>query len=663
MQKKRKPYTPEDFAWTRWDAAAILAFVPEILARKKEQYATIKAIPDEARNFENTAYAIEASNNGIAAQIHYIDLLLRVSPDAAVRVAAQSAINEIQKAMIDIEYDEEIYKAVKAVEAKKEALKGEDKKLFADMLRDYRRMGFELSAEKREKLQTNLKLLSELSVEFEVNIDKHQDAIFVTKEELEGLSERFISGLSRNEEGKYRVSLQTPEYMPFMEQAKNAALRKELNDKYLQRGGVRNMEILKEILALRYENAQLLGYEDHAAFVVETRMAKNPKTVWTFLNDLREKVKLLSDKEMTELAAWKKRVIGNENERVEYYDYRYIIEQLKKEQLHIDTEKVREYFPFEVVKKGMFAIYEKLFSVKFKRMNGVPVWHEDVEVYEVYDADGSLLSYFMLDLYPRENKYGHACMMSLISGYEIPYRSSEYATPLAAMITNFPKPTKENPSLLSMDEVDTFFHEFGHVMHGVLTKARYASQAGTSVARDFVEAPSQMLEHWVWEKETCALLSGHYKDTSKKLPDELLESILKVKRYMIGCFTMRQLNFAILDFTIHTGKFNGDVNALYNRLMQECFGIVMPDDHIFAAGFGHLMGYDAGYYGYLWSKIYAADMFTRFEKEGILNPETGKAYRQWILEKGSSEEEMDLLKGFLGREPNNEAFLKEIRLL
>lgn len=659
---KRKSYTIEDFAWTQWDADAIKALAPDIIARKKERYAAVKAIPDAERTFENTVVAVETSNHGIAEKMHYIDALLKVSPDTGVRSAAQEALTEMQKQFIDIEYDEEIYRAFTVVEAKKEILAGEDKKLFSDLLRDYRRMGFALTAGEREKLKANLKRLGELELAFQVNIDAHSDTIEVTLEELAGLSEWYMNGLSRTPEGKYQVSLNTPEYMPFMEQAESGKLRKELADKYMQRGGARNADILKEVLALRYENARLLGYADHAAFVTETRMAKNPKAVWDFLRDLRDKIKPLADKEMAELAEWKKRTTGDAAARIEYYDYSWAIAQLKKERLNIDTEKVREYFPLETVKKGMFSVYEKLFSVVFERMQEIPVWHEDVEVYRAVNTDGALVGYFMLDLYPRANKYGHACMMDLISGYETAYRGAQYATPLAVMIANFSKPTKDNPSLLSVKDVETFFHEFGHVIHGVLTGARYASQAGTSVARDFVEAPSQMLENWMYDKEIIVLLSGHFTDARKKLPEELLNNLVVVKQYMVGCGTARQLVFALLDITLHTGKFEGNPNALYASLMRECLGIAVLEDNLFTSGFGHLMGYDAGYYGYLWSKVYSADMFTRFKKEGLLNPQTGMEYRRKVLEKGSSEEEIDLVRGFLGREPNHEAFLEEIGL-
>ncbi|OGD31692.1 hypothetical protein A3C91_03060 [Candidatus Azambacteria bacterium RIFCSPHIGHO2_02_FULL_52_12] len=657
---RRREYAPQDFAWTQWNAEQIRAMVPEILARKKERYAAIKAIPDGERTFENTIYAIESAHDAVRFQINAIHFLMNVSPDKAVRETAQEAIETLEKEFVDVEYDEGMYRAVRAYADKQAPLEGADKKLFDDMFRDYRRMGFELAPEKQEKLKENLKKIAELSNRFSTNINKWQDHIAVTRHELDGLPERYISGLKKDENENYKVTLAYPDIGPFMKHAHNAAKRKELLEKEYQKGGAENTRILKEVLLLRDENAKLLGYGNHADFQTEVRMAKNAETVAGFLDDLTKNLKEGVQKELAELRDIKRKITGDKESEVENYDVPYLSERLRQERFSVDSEKVREYFPFEIVKQGMFSIYEKLFSVKFERMSGIPAWHEDVEAYGVSDANGSITGYFMLDLYPRENKYGHAAVFDVMAGRKTSYAGEEYVSPLACMVANFPKPNAEHPSLLSHREVDTFFHEFGHVVHDVLTAAPYASQSGTSVARDFVEAPSQMLENWVWHKETLVLLSGHYLNHKEKMPDELLSNLIKTKKHMIAYDTMRQLVFGLLDLSLHTTKVMGEPNLIYHELVREYNGVTIPKESIFPAGFGHMMGYDAGYYGYMWSLVYAADMFTRFEKEGLLNPKTGMEYRQWILEKGSSMEEMDLVRGFLSREPNSEAFLKEI---
>jgi len=277
------------------------------------------------------------------------------------------------------------------------------------------------------------------------------------------------------------------------------------------------------------------------------------------------------------------------------------------------------------------------------------------------ELNGDSIAYFLLDLYPREGKYGHAAVFPIIPGHVETLSSATYAAPVAVMLANFPKPSENAPSLMAHSEVVTFFHEFGHIMHNTLTNARFASQAGTSVAWDFVEAPSQMLENWAWDKEVLRIISSH-RETGEALPEAMLENMLHAKHHMIAHWTMRQMIFALYDMRLHTRGIEGELNEEYAQLVAEHTGIRLPEEQMFLAGFGHLMGYDAGYYGYMWSEVYAADMFSRFEREGILNPQVGMAYRKHVLERGSSRDEMRSVEGFLGRKANNEAFLRRMGL-
>ncbi len=660
----RKEYTPEDFRWAQWDAATITMMPPEILAEKRERYEAIKEIPETKRTFENTVFAIESSDYKNENAMNAIDVLMNASPDPKVRDAARVAIEDIQKAVIDIEYDEKIYEALKAYAAKEESLDGADKKLFDDMLRDMKRMGFEIEEMKRKELKENYKELTALETQFLQNINEYDDRILLTPEESEGLPEQYLKGLARNEQGNYIVTLKYPDYFPFVENAKNAAKRKELFDKNLKKGGTENIVMLKKILYYRRRNAELLGYANHADFRTETRMAKNAKTVKEFLDSLAEKITPLTKKDLHALAEEKRRALGSNAEALAYYDIPYYLNQLRKSSLNIDKEKMREYFPFASVKNAVFRSYETLFSVHFVQCKGYPLWHEDAELYRVEDTEGNCVAQFILDLYPREGKYGHAAMFPIIHGRAmLPEEGNGYVTPLCAMIANFNKPTEENPSLLDHNEVLTFFHEFGHVMHHSLSTAKYASQSGTRVERDFVEAPSQMFEYWGWDTEVLHALSHHYR-TGETLSDTMVQNLKKTEHYMEGYTTMRQLIFGIFDLRLHTENVHQeDPAALYNETLTRYLGITLPDDAIFPAGFGHLVGYDAGYYGYMWSKVYAADMFTRFKKEGTLNGKTGMSYRAQVLEKGSSEEAMSLIEGFLGRAPSNEAFLQELGIM
>ncbi len=657
---KRKEYTPQDFAWTAWTGAEIAKVADEILESKRAAHTAIKAIEGEARTFENTVYALEASNH-ILWELQVVDLLMSVSPSQEIRDVAQKTLEKIESGLVDIEYDEGIYKAIREYGSTEELLDGASKKLHEDMTRDYRRMGFELPLEKREQIKSNLKRLSELSSEFSKNINEYQDTITVTRDELDGLSEGYIASLKREGEN-YLVSLDYPELNPFLEHATNAAKRKELTEKSLHKGGIRNMDILKEVVKLRDENARLLGYSHHADFRLEVKMAKNAQTVFGFMQDLMEKMKDGLAQEMSELKELKHRIAPNEGEEVYFYDIAFLINRFKQEHFALDAQKMAEYFPLQKVLQGMFEVYEMLLSVKFEKVSEYPMWHEDVEVYAVRELDGEILAYFLLDLYPREGKYGHAAVSPVIAGHAATLSGDEYVTPVACMMANFSKPSAEQPSLMNHREVETLFHEFGHIMHSVLTQARFMSQSGTSVAWDFVEAPSQMMENWTWNREVLTKISGHYK-TGESLPKEMMDNLIRSKNSMEAYATMRQMMMSWFDMELHTQGIKGELNEEYAQMVAQTLGIQLPKDQVFLAGWGHLMGYDAGYYGYMWSLVYAADIFTRFEKEGILNPKTGMEYRNWILEQGSSQDEMSLVEGFLGRSVSNDAFLRDKGLL
>ena len=660
---KRIPKTKEDFVWVNWTPTEIEKVADEILARKRQLYDAIKKIPTMDRTFENTVYGIEATGDAMAP-INFIEILLNVSPIEDVRKSAEKAIKKIQEELVDIEYDPGLYQAVKefaeTLEAKQ--LTGEDKKLFDDMLRDYRRMGFDLPLEKQVALKSIIKKLQKFQTEYTLNINNYKDHILVTREELDGLSENYVKSLEMDEvTGKYRVSLRAPEFLPFVENATNASKRKELTDKNLHKGGQANIDILKEVLPLRQAQAELLGYKNYVDYAAEPRMAKSGKIIKDFLDDLINKVGLAKDRDLVAILEAKRTMTGDPKAELEYFDVWYYIRQLEKQLFNFDKEKLRDYFPLETVKNGIFEIYGKLFSINFEEVIGYPTWHPDARLYVVKNQnDQSVAGYVFMDLHPRNGKYSHQSMWPLVNGHRDGYKSEDYITPLATIIGNFPKPTSDLPSLLNHNEVEIFFHEFGHIMHGILTSASYVSQSGTSVAWDFVEVPSQMLEHWVWDKDMLNILSGHYKNPNEKLSSEILDNMLSAKDHMAGYVNMNQLVLGLYNHILHAGSINENITGIYNDLRLKYFGIKLPEDNIFAAGFGHLIGYAGAYYSYMWSKVYECDLFTRFKIEGLLNPKTGADYRSWILEKGSSLEPIDLIRGFLGREPNNKAFLEEI---
>lgn len=661
MELFRKPYTQKDFAWTRWGVRDIKRTATEVMARKKARYQEIKKIPKRGRTFENTIAALDKAAAEVEAQISFIDFLMNVSPDEKIRNASKAEIKRIVKTFTDLEYDEGIYKAIREYSARAgtEKLAEDQVKLLADTLRDYRRMGFELSRQKRKELKKLTQKIFSLGQNFTKNINEYRDFITVSREELKGLPENYVSRLKKNKRGGYIVSLDYPELHPFLENAQSAEKRKELALKSLKRGGAGNLKLIGEIIKLRGKNAEILGYKNHADFKTEVKMAKNSKTALKFVSDMLSKLKKGTKRELAELFKLKVKATGNKKAKIEFYDTAFYINKLKNEKYKVYSEKVREYFPLERVKKGIFDIYSKVFSLKFQKLNNYPVWYKDVELYKVSDKNESLIGYFGLDLYPRNGKYGHAATFQIVNGWK---NKNDYTTPFSCMVANFPGPSKNNPSLLDHNEVITFFHEFGHLMHGLLTKANFVYQSSFSVARDFVEAPSQMLEYWTWNKKMLNFLSGHYRNQSQKLPARLLARLIKARDAEISYLSTKQLIYGLYDLKIHSGGNVDDVNSLYSVLNKKFTGIEIPRNTFFIAGWGHMVGYDAGYYGYMWSRVYAADMFTRFKKEGLLNPKTGMDYRREILEKGSSREEMKSVVKFLGRKPNDRAFLEELRL-
>lgn len=656
---KIKTYTKNDFKWCSWKLGEFSDLPEKAISEIKEDYKKIKAIPAKERSFENTILALERAGKNYGRMLSFMDFLAEVSPEEKVRNKANELQEKYSKMIVDVVYDEEIYKAILDYAKIKEKLEDDKRLLFKDTLRGYKRMGFDLPKAKREKLKRNLKELSKLSIAYGKNLNNYKDHIILKESETVGLPQPYLNNLKRDKKGNYIVSLEYPDIGPFLTNSPIDKKRKEIADKNIKKGGKKNIELLTKMIKLRHENAKILGYKNYAEYVLEERLAKNPKNVFKFLRDIHDKLLMKAKTEREEISTLKREITGNKKAVYEYYDG-YYANELKKKNYNIDNEKVREYFPFEKVKQGLFETYETLFGVKFEEEKDISLWHKDARLYSVKDG-GQIISYFAMDLFPREGKYGHAAAFPLITGHiENGEYGKNYVAPLTALVCNFPRPTKENPSLLSHGEVETLFHEFGHVMHSILTKARFESQAGFNVKWDFVEMPSQMLEQWVWHKEILKKISSHYK-TGESLPDGLIDRMIKAKHFMTASHYLRQMILALFDMELHTKIPKKKIQDIYAVMTKKSTGFVLPKDQIFPASFGHIAsGYAAGYYSYAWAECFAIDMFSRFEKEGLLNKKTGADYRKWILEKGGSMEELDLIRGFLGRAPNNKAFLRYI---
>ncbi|MDF2694466.1 MAG: Thimet oligopeptidase, partial [Labilithrix sp.] len=456
-----------------------------------------------------------------------------------------------------------------------------------------------------------------------------------------------------NKDGKVVITTDYPDYFPVLTYAKDRKVALDLFKQFENRAADKNVPVLERILALRSEKAKLLGYATWADYVLEPRMAKDPKTVSALLESLR---KHLAKKGQAELAEFKNMHVklgGKATDVIPPSDRLYLEDQVRKAKYGLDSKEVSKYFEVRRVRDGLLEITSRLFGVRYRPAADAPTWHPDVEAMEVTDASGKLLGRFYFDLYPREGKYKHAAVFSIRDTTKMPDGSR--LMPIAAIECNFPKPGGAAPALMSHQDAVTFFHEFGHVIHHLLSESELSSFAGTSVARDFVESPSQMLEEWAWNKDTLALFARHH-DTNAPLPAPLHAAMLRSRSFGRAIATQRQLYLSALDQTYHTRPVPFDTT----KVLEEVHDAYTPFKYVegthFQASFGHLIGYDAGYYGYQWALSIAQDLFTRFKKEGLLNPKTAADYRANILAPGDSDDAAKLVERFLGRAPSDAAY-------
>ncbi len=632
----------------------------EARVKLEKDLAALIAIPQEERTFENTIMGYERAFDNYGNALGMSGFLSYVSTDKQFRDAANDLQMQISQYMVDVATRRDVYKAIREYTDTNPRLDPVQAKLVKEMLIGFKNSGMDLNDADLEKFKALNKEKAEYIIKFDKNIQEYKDPLAVTQEQLQGLGEDYIKKLSKTDDGKYLVTLDYPDYVPFMQNADDEQARKELEFKFNRRGGQENVELLEKTLTLRREIARLLGYKNHAELRLEDRMAKNPKTVMAFLKDLQKKLKPLGKKEDKEMIAYKNSKTGKNSRTLYSWESGYWSNKFRKENLELDSEKIKEYFPSQVVIDGMLDLFGGVFGITFEPVD-IPVWHPDVKAFKIKDkASGELVAYFYMDLYPREGKYKHAACFGLVEGEE--KQDGTYQIPFVAIVANLNKPSGDTPSLLKHSEVETLFHEFGHVLHNALTKAKYSAFSGTSVSWDFVEAPSQMLERWAWDPQVLKKISRHYK-TGEALPDDLIKRMIAAKNFGAGGMYLRQDFFAQYDMSLHTADTTPDTTKLYFELTKKIRGLPLTKGTIPQASFGHIMGgYDAGYYGYLWSEVIAEDFFGEFKKNGIFNPETGLKFRREILEKGGTLDEEKMVENFLGRPADNKPFLKSIGL-
>lgn len=625
------------------------------IQRAEASLRQIENLPPEQRTLDNTLLAFEGALTELFLKTDAGVFMGSVSTNEKHNPEATECEEKRGQFLVQVSSRKKIYDAFASLTPRT----SDEARLHQKTKEGFERAGIQLPEPQLKKLTEIKKEITKLETQYSNNLNQDNSTVEFSAEELKGVTEDFLARLKKNDKGLYVVTTKSTDYVAVMENAVNAKTRERMMTAYLTRGGMKNVELLQTTIKLRQQAAEILGYKNWTDFKTADRTAKDKKTVDAFLSNLRSKLKKRYDADTAQLLKFKK-TLDPKAQSLDPWDIAYLSYQLKKRDYALDEEQVRQYFPADRVVEGVFQVYSTLLGLKFEKVPDAVVWAEGVALYAVKDAKTQeLLGYFYTDFFPRKGKYGHAAAFTLISGRR--KASGEYQTPVSAIVSNFTPPANDKPSLLTHDEVETFFHEFGHIMHQVLTRAPYSSLAGTSVPWDFVEAPSQVLENWAWDSKVLKQISGHYQDSNKKLPDDLIAKMLKARRFQEGTMYSRQLLYAIYDVSLHSADPKADALGNFRRLYQEILGITPHKDHLFPASFGHLMGgYDAGYYGYLWSKVFAEDMFSEFEKKGIMSQELGLRYRREILEVGNMRDAMDSLENFLGRKASSNAFFKSL---
>lgn len=646
----------------RWDhdAKSLMLACDEAIAAHNKRLDGIGALGANG-NVEGTLIAFELANTEFDQVTSPLTFLGQVSTDPAIRKAGMGCDEKVSKLWTDVFAREDVYRSINAAVERAGKLDRDVAFLATETIKAFERNGMGLAPAARAEYLAIQKRLVELTTKYSETLNEWKDPSYLTRDELDGLSEDFVKGL-KVVNGKYEITLAYPHALPVMEEAKRADVRKRIQEKYEKRGGEANVRRFEEAVYLRGKAAKMLGYASHAAFKTSDRMAGTETRVRDFLEDLRKKLRSKADEEMAEYVALKREETGNQAiTTIDPWDSRYYRNIVKKRRYEVDETALQPYFPLQRVMDGMFDIYQTLLGVRFERLPNAKVWHKDVAAYAVRDnASGRVMSHFYVDLFPREGKYGHAAAFGLVPGHVKP--DGGYQGHVSAIVANFTQPTADKPSLLRHGEVETLFHEFGHIMHGVLTRARYGSFAGTSVKRDFVESLSQIFENWVWDPAMLSKMSGHWK-TGEPIPADLMKKLVASRLANIGTILIRQTQLGLADLTYYSRVPSDarDVKAVetWNQVYRDVNGVEPMKGTYPIASFSHTMnGYDAGYYSYLWSEVFAHDMFSRFKEAGLLSNRVGMELRRKVMEKGGMADPMELLEDFLGREPSNEAFLR-----
>jgi Zn-dependent oligopeptidase len=618
----------------------------------------ISDIPAASRSHANTLMAFDELGYELSEILMRLSLIAATYVDDSIRNRANEASAELSLYANNLYLNKGLYKSLKdfASSSAAKQLKPNHQKFLRENILLFEKNGMKLDDSQAAELKKLNEKLVNFGIAFDRNIAEHRDSIVFSEEALAGIKE-ITKNPWKRANGSYVVYINGPAYTEIMSNASKPETRKQMFLKYNNRAYPQNLVVLDSLLYYRKQFASLLGFNSFAAYALVDKMAKTPATVWNFEYDLVSKLTPLVTTEIAELTALKRKLDPGTGDTLYEFDLSYYRKKLLDTRYQLNTDEVREYFEMNNTLKGMFSVYEKLFNLSIKEVANVPLWHEKVRAYEMY-KDGGKIGNFYLDLFPRPDKYTHfACFP--ISQYSS--RNGKTLLPVSALVCNFPEGDATQPSLLYHSDVVTLFHEFGHLVHSMLGRSDISQQGPFAVKGDFVEAPSQLLENWVWEYEPLRLFAKHHK-TGEVLPESLFKKMKGTQNVGSGNFYMRQVHLGMIDFT-----FEDKYDSIRGKNLVEVAKDLMKIRQIpfvegshFITSFGHLNSYAANYYGYLWSKVFAEDMFSVFKKNGVMDRETGIKYRKEVLEKGSTKEELNMLRSFLGREPNSEAFMRSI---
>lgn len=618
----------------------------------------------EAPTFENTIVALDNSGEILTRVSRVFYGLKGAETNDEIQKLAEELSPLLSEHSDNINLNEKLFARIKTLHdsVANLNLNTEQARLLDNYYKGFVRSGIMLDDSLKARLREINKEMSALTLKFGNNLLKETNdykLVITDQKDLAGLPESIIAAAAEtakneNQEGKWIFTLQKPSWLPFLQYADNRDLREKLYKAMYNRGNndndSDNKKVINDIVNLRVERAQLLGYNTHADYILEENMAKNATNVYKLLNDVWKYALPQAKKEAAELQAMIDAEGGNF--KLESWDWWYYTEKLRQQKYALNEEETKPYFKMENVREGVFMVANKLYGLTFKKLENVPVYHPEVEAYEVLDKDGSHLAVFYTDYFPRPGKNAGAWMSSFRGQQKL---NGQNIRPIIYNVGNFTRPTNDTPSLLTLDEVETLFHEFGHALHGMLSNVDYAGVAGTSVSRDFVELPSQILEHWAFHPEVLKLYAKHYQ-TGEVIPDALIEKIDAASKFNMGFTTTEFVAAALLDMDYHTQSQKQDIDVReFEKKSMEKIGLIQEIIPRYRSTyFSHIFsgGYSAGYYAYMWAEVLDADAFQPFAEKGVFDEGTATLFREYVLSKGNSDDPMTLYKKFRGAEPN-----------